>query len=323
MSLPEAQAEATHEARKAATKASLLEDGVQQFLAFLELERGLSNNTVQSYTADLEACVRFLAEHNISSWACVQHEILVLWLGSLTAKNYSLSSVARKLSALRTFAKYAVQEGLIQNDWTALLTGPKPIRKLPKILHTQEVDKLLNIPSNHSPQGLRDRALMELIYGSGLRVSEACDVLLQSIDLEIGIARIFGKGSKERMVPLGKQTIEAIKTYLAVGRPAFVNHKTSSHLFLSQRGTRLSRKTVWLWVKAYAAKLGINKSVKPHLLRHSFATHLLANGADLRSIQEMLGHASITTTEIYTSVDSSLILDTHTQFHPRNRSFIP
>lgn len=297
-------------------------DLFQQFLAFLQLERGLSTNTLASYSSDIAQCALFLKQKGISNWDAVTKDHLILWMGMLTDKGSSLATLARKLSAVRAFAKHAFQENWLPKDFTELLTGPKPVRKLPKILDTREIGTLLGTPSAEDPQGMRDRALMETIYGSGLRASEACDLTLTAIDLELGFLRVMGKGSKERLIPLGQQSITALKQYLTLGRPRLVTKKTTSHLFISQRGTRLSRKTIWFLIKKHAATAGIRKVVKPHLLRHSFATHLLTNGADLRSIQEMLGHANLSTSEIYTSVSPDLLISTHEDHHPRNQNFV-
>jgi integrase/recombinase XerD len=181
------------------------------------------------------------------------------------------------------------------------------------------MQKLLAAPTSGTPQGLRDRAILELFYSSGLRVSELAGLAMQQIDLQQGFVRVFGKGSKERVVPVGTRAAEAVTTYMMAGRPGLVRAKTGSAVFLSERGQAISRKTIWALIKGYAQKAGLPKTVKPHLLRHSFATHLLAGGADLRAIQEMLGHADIGTTQIYTSVETSRLTDQHSRYHPRGR----
>ena len=203
------------------------------------------------------------------------------------------------------------------DDFTELVVGPKLQRKLPGTLTLEEIGKILAAPTGEDAFGLRDRGILELFYSSGLRVSELCELTLQQVDLDHGFVRVMGKGSKERVVPLGDQAIRAIQAYLASGRPHFVKTKTGSQFFLSNRGTAISRKTVWLMVKTHTRRAGITKTVKPHLLRHAFATHLLSGGADLRAIQEMLGHADIGTTQIYTAVESTRLLDHHAKFHPR------
>jgi integrase/recombinase XerD len=194
------------------------------------------------------------------------------------------------------------------------------VRRLPETLSSQEIGRLLASPSGGDPASLRDRAMLELFYSSGLRVSELAALNLQQVDLEGGYARVFGKGSKERVVPMGARARDAIGAWVTSGRPHYVKPKTRSELFLSSRGTSLSRVALWGIVKKHAKRAGIKKTVKPHLLRHSFATHLLTGGADLRAIQEMLGHASISTTQIYTAVEGRRLLDQHARFHPRNRA---
>ena len=246
-------------------------------------------------------------------------ELAAAWIHSLSSANYTVASLARKLSALRMLARYLVRENLRDDDFTALLTGPKPARKMPQTLSATEIARLVNAPNGGDPRALRDRALLELFYSSGLRVSELAALTLQQIDLQQGFLRVFGKGSKERVVPVGGKACDALATYLASGRPHLVRPHTGSQFFLNHRGRALSRVALWMIVKAHAQRAGITKNVKPHALRHSFATHLLTGGADLRAIQEMLGHASISTTQIYTAVEPQRLLDQHAKFHPRNR----
>lgn len=287
------------------------------FLADIELEKGLSKNTAIGYSNDLKQCAIFTANLGIDGWKNVKTEHISLWLSKLTLDAYSTKSLSRKLSALRMLAKKLVRDGIRNDDFVELLSLPKLIRKLPTTLTINEVTSLLESPNLSSPHGLRDRAIMELLYSSGLRVSELCSLTLHSFDLEHGFLRVFGKGSKERIVPIGGQALSSLKNYLLDGRPKLLKRCTGSELFISQLGKSISRKTVWLILKTYAEALGIAKTVKPHMLRHTFATHLLQNGADLRVIQEMLGHADICTTEIYTAVDPSRLVDEHTQYHPR------
>jgi integrase/recombinase XerD len=296
-----------------------LADGVDAFGVFIELEKGHSPHTVESYQRDICQCAHFLAtKRKLKSWNSVRGDDISAWLESLGEADYSAASLARKLSALKHCARFLVAEKTIPDDFTELLSAPKLARHLPDTLSPEEVDALLDAPSRHSAQGLRDRALLELMYSSGLRVSELCALTLQNIDLEEGFLRVeAGKRGKDRLTPVGGRAIEAIQIYLHNARPSLVRAKTGSAVFLSNRGTALSRKTVWHWIKEYAKRAGIEKPVKPHGLRHSFATHLLSNGADLRAIQEMLGHADIGTTEIYTKVDRRQLIDAHAKFHPR------
>ncbi|MBT5901274.1 MAG: site-specific tyrosine recombinase XerD [Opitutaceae bacterium] len=294
-----------------------MEESIRDFVTSLELERGRSAKTVEAYESDLSQAAIFLAKRGRSDWKRVASDDATAWAQDLSDRKLASSSAARKLSALRMFARYLVHEGVRNDDFTELVMGPKLRRKLPGTLTTEEVGKILAAPTTEDAFGLRDRAILELFYSSGLRVSELCDLTLQQVDLDHGFVRVIGKGSKERVVPLGDQAITSIQAYLASGRPHFVKGKTGSQFFLSNRGTAISRKTVWLMVKTHTRRAGITKVVKPHLLRHSFATHLLSGGADLRAIQEMLGHADIGTTQIYTAVEETRLLDHHAKFHPR------
>lgn len=292
---------------------------LESFLAWLELERGLSANTLQAYASDLAQCVAFLAKEGVADWTQVESAHVSDWTSGLSRAGFARSSQARKLSALRMLAKHLVRENVRKDDITELLGAPKLSRKLPDVLTRDELERLLGAPSASTPHGLRDRAILELFYSSGLRVSELCGILLQSINLDDGYVRVFGKGSKERVAPIGSAAVKAVQDYIASGRAHFVKARTGSELFLSQQGRAISRKMVWVMIKEHARRAGIEKPIKPHLLRHSFATHLLEGGADLRAIQEMLGHADISTTQIYTSVQSQRLADEHALYHPRGR----
>jgi integrase/recombinase XerD len=300
-------------------KASAFASDLDAYLAYLDLERGLSKNTRLGYQRDLEQCAAFVSRQGASDWGKVTPEQAGAWIRSLSRTTAS-SSQARKLTALRMLARFLVRERIRADDFTELLSGPKIVRRLPGTLSVAELGRLLASPSGGDPQSLRDRALLELFYSSGLRVSELAALTLQQVDLEGGLARVFGKGSKERVVPVGRRARDAVSAWVASGRPHYVKSRTRSALFLSSRGGSLSRVSLWSIVKKHAARAGIARSVKPHLLRHSFATHLLSGGADLRAIQEMLGHASIATTQIYTAVGGRRLLDEHARFHPRNKA---
>ncbi len=294
---------------------------IEGFLGFIDLERGLSRHTHNAYRRDLDQAAKYFAQkQSAPDWRGVTSEHAAAWVHSLSGARYSVASLARKLTALRMLARYLVREKVREDDFTALLSGPKLRRKIPHTLNEEEVKRLLTAPAGGDPRALRDRALLELFYSSGLRVSELSGLMLQQVDLEHGFIRVFGKGSKERVVPLGRKARDALATYLEAGRPAFVKtQKTGSQFFLNKHGTALSRVALWMIVKQHAQRAGIAKNVKPHALRHSFATHLLSGGADLRAIQEMLGHASISTTQIYTAVEPQRLVDHHAKFHPRNR----
>ncbi|MFP4281062.1 MAG: site-specific tyrosine recombinase XerD [Verrucomicrobiota bacterium] len=310
-------------------------DPLDGYLAYLELEKGRAAHTVSNYERDLvQAAAFFAQETGRADWGSVSPADASAWLRSLQTQlhgakgrgrpartGYSATSAARKLSALRGFARYLVQAGTRTDDFSELVSRPRTQRALPDTLGAEEVEALLEAPSRHSPQGLRDRAILELFYSSGLRVSELCALEINHVDLDEGFLRVeAGKRNKDRLVPVGGAAVAALQVYLAHARPTFVRPRTGSALFLSARGQAISRKTVWHWIKVYARRAGIaEQKVKPHILRHSFATHLLSRGADLRAIQEMLGHADITTTEIYTRVETARLLEAHADFHPRNR----
>lgn len=301
-----------------AAPAGFAED-LDAFLAFISLERGLAKNTIASYGDDLKQASQFFLREGARDWRTLTAAQAESWIHSLGSGRYTVASLARKLTALRMLARFLVRERIRDDDFTALLTGPKLKRKLPTTLNEGEIARLLSAASGGEPRALRDRALLELFYSSGLRVSELAGLTIQQVDLENGFLRVFGKGSKERVVPVGGKASDAVATYLLSGRPHLVKPGTGSQLFLNNRGTALSRMGLWLIVQQYAKRAGITKKVKPHALRHSFATHLLTGGADLRAIQEMLGHASISTTQIYTAVEPQRLLDQHAKFHPRNK----
>ncbi len=296
------------------------DEPIRDFGNALTLERGRSDRTLEAYESDLRQCAAWLARHGVKDWRTVTGEEATGWLYSLTEYEYEVSSLARKLSALRMFARHLVRERVRSEDFTQLMQGPKRVRRAPTTLSVGEVERLLAAPTGGDHHGLRDRAILELFYSSGLRVSELSGLTIQQIDLEGGFLRVFGKGAKERVVPIGGRAREAMALYLESGRPHFVKPKTGSELFLSERGSAISRKMLWVLVKKYAKAAGIEKTVKPHGLRHSFATHLLGGGADLRAIQEMLGHASIGTTQIYTTVEETRLVEQHAKFHPRNQA---
>jgi integrase/recombinase XerD len=292
------------------------QDGLDDFIAVLLTERGLSRHTALAYEKDLVQFAASAAAAGKMGWVAVAREDVSRWQGELSAQGISARSVARKLSALRTLARHLVAQGARRDDFTSLVESVRVRPRLPNSLAMHEVEALMDAPGK-DPRGWRDRAMLELMYSSGLRVSELCNLLLQSVNLEAGFVCVIGKGSKERVVPVGEKALEALRNYLAVGRPHLVKAKTGAQLFLSEWGRAISRKTFWVHLQEYARRAGITHALKPHLLRHSFATHLLANGADLRSIQEMLGHADIGTTQIYTSVCRRHLVEAHAKYHPR------
>ena len=299
---------------------SAFEPDLSAFLVWAQLERGLSKNTVESYERDLAQCALSLAEQGVDDWRTASGDSVSAWVSSLTRNGYAVSSLARKLSAVRMLARFLVAENLRADDFTELLTNPRKSRRLPDLLSIEEMERLLESPDTNVPLGKRDKAILESMYGSGLRVSEICTLPMTAMDCEEGFARVFGKGSKERVVPVGRAAAQAVRNYLHGGRPHLVKDGTGGELFLSMRGKAISRKMVWVLVKEHAKRAGIEKNVSPHLLRHSFATHLLMGGADVRSVQEMLGHADVSATQIYTHVEGERLLDDHAFHHPRARA---
>lgn len=296
-----------------------LRDAVDAFLAHLSLERGLSPHTASAYETDLLQFAAHCGRAGKSAWTSVERGEVDGFIRLLDKRGSTPATLARKLSAVRALAGHLVRSGLRRDDFCELAKGPRLHRKLPGMLSPEEAARLVTAPDTSTPQGLRDRAMLELMYGSGLRVSELCNVELQALDADEALVRVRGKGSKDRVVPVGETALTALRAYLKAGRPKLVGPRTGSAIFLSARGVALSRKTFWVGVKAAARRAGIDKPVKPHLLRHAFATHLLGGGADLRSIQEMLGHADIATTQIYTAVDKGKLSESHRRFHPRGR----
>lgn len=305
--------------KKASNEAAAFAEDIDSFLAHIELEKGLSRNTTASYETDLRQAAPVLARLGAKDWTAVTAAHLSGWLHWLSDQEFSESTQARKLAAMRMLFRHLVHEERRSDDPAANLAGPKFRRKLPGTLSPADMEKLLAAPSGNDAYAARDRAMLELFYSSGLRISELCALTLQQVDLDHGFVRVFGKGSKERVVPLGEKARDAIQAYLVSSRPRLVKAKTGSELFISERGRAISRKTLWVIVKESARRAGLKQHIKPHLLRHSFATHLLGGGADLRAIQEMMGHASIGTTQIYTAVESSRLQEQHAKFHPRNK----
>lgn len=296
-----------------------LRDAPDDFLSFLQLERGLSKHTVAAYERDLAQFAVFCHGHGVTSWAAVSSAHLSQWLGEVGESAPAVASAARKLSAVRMFARHLVSSGKRPDDFAETVARPRRVRALPRTLSEADTARLVECPSGDSPLQRRDRAMMELMYGSGLRVSELCSLTLQSVNLDEGFLRVSGKGAKERIVPVGETSAKALRDYLAAAREHFVKPGTGAALFLSERGRAISRKTFWHWLKTHATRAGINRPVKPHGLRHAFATHLLAHGADLRAIQEMMGHADIATTQIYTAVTRRDLSASHAKHHPRGK----
>ena len=286
-----------------------------QFIHHLRVEQGLAKNTIESYSRDLAHYFDFLEKRSLPPPSATQVDVME-YVASL-AVTLSVRSIARNLSALRMFYRFLVSEGKVESNPTRLLSAPKLPRRLPGVLSAAEVESLLSQPDSSTKQGMRDRAMLELLYATGLRVSELVNLKMTNMNLEAGYVRTMGKGSKERMVPMGGKSLEALREYLAHGCAHFLKKRSSSHLFLGPRGTPLTRQGFWKIIKRYGMAAGIKKPITPHALRHSFASHLLEHGADLRSVQIMLGHADIATTQIYTHVTRERLKQIHEKHHPR------
>ena len=293
---------------------------VLDFLSYLELERGLSRNTLNAYRTDLLQYGEFLAGHDLDALAARPADISD-FLADLATGNgrppCSAATIHRKAACLRSFYKHLRRDELIGDDPTAALSAPRRAKKLPQVLNYPEVQKLLAAPTGSEPTALRDRALLETMYGCGLRASETIGLDLADVDLTEGLLRARGKGSKERLVPLGRQAIAAIGAYLRGGRPKLVGERHEPKLFVNFRGGPLSRQGLYKIVQRNARTAGLGGLMSPHTLRHSFATHLLAGGCDLRAVQEMLGHADISTTQMYTHLSGEQLKDVYFRSHPR------
>ncbi len=297
------------------------ENRVRDFLAYLELERGLSRNTLDAYRTDLTQFGTWLAAQGADPLES-RHRELAGFLDYLVAGDderapASAATIQRKTACLRSFYRHLRREQLIDHDPTADLKAPGKSRRLPRVLTREEVDRLLSTPTGGSPAAQRDRALLEVMYACGLRASEATGLRVSDVDLDEGLLRATGKGSKERLVPVGRRAIAALRTWIHSGRPELVGLREESALFVNQRGGALSRQGLYKIIRGHAAAAGLEGRMSPHTLRHSFATHLLAGGCDLRVLQEMLGHADIATTQIYTHLSAERLKDQYFSAHPR------
>jgi integrase/recombinase XerD len=294
---------------------------VLDFLAYLEFERGLSRNTLDAYRSDLLQFGRFLEERERSALEAEPGDVAefleALARGGAERAPASPATIHRKSACLRSFYRHLRRDGLLESDPTATLSTPRRSRKLPQVLTRGEIEKLLSQPRGTEPASLRDRALLELMYACGLRASEAIGLELMDVDLHEGVLRARGKGSKERVVPIGQAALRALRIYLERGRPALVKGGSEAHLFVNFRGNQLTRQGLYKIVRRHALTAGLADRMSPHTLRHTFATHLLAGGCDLRSVQEMLGHADVSTTQLYTHLSSERLKDVYFRAHPR------
>ncbi|MFJ7918551.1 site-specific tyrosine recombinase XerD [Lysinibacillus fusiformis] len=292
---------------------------VEDYIHFIQVERQLSVNTLASYRRDLESYVNFLQNaEGMADFNRVERTTILRHLEQLRAQGKTSRTIARHISSIRSFHQFLLREKRAESDPTVHLEMPTIEQKLPNILSIEEIEALLTAPNRSKPQGIRDLAMLELLYGSGMRISELIALDLADIHLTMGFVRVFGKGGKERIIPLGKSALSAISTYLNNARSQLQGkYPKTDAFFINQRGKRLTRQGGWKLMKEHALKAGIQHELTPHTLRHSFATHLVENGADLRAVQEMLGHADISTTQIYTHISKTRLSEVYKQFHPR------
>ncbi len=294
-----------------------MDTDIKAFLDFVSIEKGLSKNTLLSYARDLRRYVAFLKKSKKPDLESVTRGDITDFLFKEKDRGLSARSISRELVAVRMLHRFLTQEGRLKEDVAAVLEAPKLWKTLPEALSEAEVERLLKAPNARKPQGSRDQACLELMYAAGLRASEAAGLKLGHLNFEEGMIRVTGKGDKERMVPVGKAARQSLRRYLDGARNRWVKDRAEDALFVTHFGRKMSRQAIWALLKKYAKETRIQKKIYPHILRHSFATHLLENGADLRVVQELLGHADISTTQIYTHMDKSRLKGIHQKFHPR------
>ncbi|MGP7816145.1 site-specific tyrosine recombinase XerD [Niallia sp. 01092] len=295
-----------------------MDDQLQDFMHFLLVEKGLAKNTLVSYERDLKAYYKYIKNIEHCSLQQINRAHIIRFLAFLKDQGKSSKTIARHIASIRAFHQFLLRDRVLEEDPTVHIETPQAERTLPKVLSMQDVEKLLDSPQITDHYGKRDKAMLELLYATGIRVSELISLNEEDIHLTMGFVRCIGKGNKERIIPIGGAATSALQLYLEEGRSLFINKKEKDNaLFLNHHGKRLTRQGFWKILKRLGKEAEINKEITPHTLRHSFATHLLENGADLRAVQEMLGHADISTTQIYTHVTKTRLKDVYTKFHPR------
>ncbi len=290
---------------------------VDSYLHYLVVEKGLSRNTIESYGRDLRVFLDFVEGRGIRSFRQVTRGDVLAFLKELQGRGLSVRSVSRALISLRGLFRFLLLEGHLEEDPVEEMEIPRPPRSLPHVLSLQEVERILEAPDPSTPLGVRDRAMLELLYATGMRVSELAGLPPEGVDIQVGFARVKGKGDKERVIPIGEVAKERLDLYLKEGRPRLLKGRESPYLFVNRQGRGLSRQGIWKLIKRYALEAGVLTPITPHTLRHSFATHLLERGADLRFVQVMLGHADISTTQIYTHVNQEYLRRLYQEYHPR------
>jgi integrase/recombinase XerD len=294
-----------------------MEDHLQSFMHYLTVEKGLSKNTLESYKRDLKQFITYLKQIHPGKIEETSRQNIVSYLMGLRVQGKATSTISRNMASIRAFYQFLIKDQIITSDPSIHLETPKIERRLPKVLSIAEVEELLQTPQSSTSFGQRDRAMLELLYATGIRVSELISLTIEDVHLQMGFVKCLGKGSKERIIPLGRVAIQSLEQYIQVGRHRLNKSKRSKALFLNHHGNPISRQGFWKIIKKHAKDAGINKEITPHTVRHSFATHLLENGADLRSVQEMLGHSDISTTQIYTHVTKTRLKDVYSKAHPR------
>ncbi len=301
-------------------QAEINREEIESFLNYLDIEAGVSPNTLAAYSGDLEKFSKFLISCNVMDFNLEDGRLILDFLQAEREAGYSVRTRSRRLSSIRMFVRFLASENIIPNDYASSVVYPQLWKRLPEFLTVEQIDALMNAPPRDTPLGLRDRALLEMYYATGARVTELINLKFEDINLDLRYVRIMGKGSRERIVPFGNRAKTTLAAYLTKARPSFLaapGAGAGDNVFLTYRGKKLTRDRIFRLVRLYSEKAGIGGGVSPHVLRHSFATHLLEGGADLRVVQELLGHRNVTTTEVYTHLDQARLKKVHGKYHPR------
>ncbi|HML94234.1 MAG TPA: site-specific tyrosine recombinase XerD [Thermodesulfobacteriota bacterium] len=295
-----------------------MDDLLDSFLSYLVVEKGLSENTLESYGRDLKKFLLFINSRGITSAREIKYGDILDFMTRSREEGLNATTIVRSMVSVKQFFKYLLSEKVLSEDPTAHIKTPKMKKAIPGVISLDDVESILGAPDESTPEGLRDAAMLEMLYATGIRVSELIGLKLNDVNFELGFVVVYGKGSKERVVPIGDKAREKLLLYLRDSRTALLKGRESKALFVTRRGAGMTRQGFWKIIKAQALKAGVTKKISPHTLRHSFATHLLERGADLRTIQVMLGHSDISTTQIYTHVESERLKEIHKKYHPRS-----
>ena len=295
-----------------------MDDLLDSFLSYLVVEKGLSENTLESYGRDLKKFLLFIKSRGISSAREIKYGDILDFMTRSREEGLNATTIVRSMVSVKQFFKYLLAEKVLSEDPTAHIKTPKMKKAIPGVISLDDVESILGAPDESTPEGLRDAAMLEILYATGIRVSELIGLKLNDVNFELGFVVVYGKGSKERVVPIGDKAREKLLSYLRDSRPSLLKGREAKALFVTRRGAGMTRQGFWKIIKAQALKAGVTKKISPHTLRHSFATHLLERGADLRTIQVMLGHSDISTTQIYTHVESERLKEIHKKYHPRS-----